>query len=100
MAGLKGLNKSDRTAQDINVDQFIRGAQERVVGLTQKIVKNEKTFQRYTFSLTSEVSVKIDQISLIPRHFRSSRSDVIKAAVELLIELPENEIIAALDKVK
>lgn len=100
MAGLKGLNKSERVALDVDVEQFIRGAQERVVDLTPKPMNPNRTFQRYTFSLTADVSEKIDQISLIPRQFRASRSDVIKAAIELLIHLPESEVIAALAKVK
>jgi hypothetical protein len=100
MAGLKGLIKGERPSPEVAADHFIRGAQERVVELSHKATKSDRTFQRYTFSLTADVSEKIDQISLIPRQFRSSRSDVIKAAIELLVGLPESDVIAALDKIR
>lgn len=42
---------------------------------------NKATFKRFNFSLTEDVSKDIDLISLLPRDFRCSRSDVIKAAI-------------------
>jgi len=60
----------------------------------------KRVFERYTFSLTSGLSRDIDKLSYMPRDFRANRSDVIKAAVNLLNSLPKKEIIEQLIKVK
>jgi len=91
---LKGLGKQDRSEKAIQ--DFIAGAAERVSVLTPSNAK----FERCTFSLTAEISKEIDRLSLVPRDFRASRSDVIKAAVAAFAALPEAEQIAQLTQVK
>src|SRR5690606_24796685 len=88
MGGLKGLTKKVITETHADADTSIKGA---------KVSHNSKqasqvTFQRKNFSLTEAVSDEIDRISLIPRSFRSSRSDVVKAAIELLSKQPDDVI--------
>jgi len=56
-------------------------------------------YKRYNFSLTPSVSKDIDIISLLPRDFRSSRSDVIKAAIKAFQDLPEEKQIEYLKKI-
>lgn len=95
---LKGLGKADResTAKDIQAEQFIKGARQRVTALTPSNAK----FERCMFSLTAEVSAEIERLSLVPREFRASRSDVVKAAIAAFTELPEAEQIKRLMQVK
>jgi len=56
-------------------------------------------YKRYNFSLTPKISKNIDIISLLPRDFRCSRSDVIKAAIIAFQDLPENKQIEYLKKI-
>lgn len=56
-------------------------------------------FRRFNFSLTAEVSKDIDEISFLPRDFKISRSDVIKAAILNFKKLSESEKIEILRKV-
>ena len=84
MAGLKGLKKGERLEVEAQAENFIVGAQERV----------------YTFSLNPSVSQAIDDISLIPRSFKINRSEVVKAAVEYLKNLPEEQLIEILQKIR
>lgn len=94
---LKGLGKDDRHIKEIKADDFIKGANKRVAAL--KIGK-ERTFERCMFSLTNEVSREIDRLSLVPRDFRASRSDVVKAAIAAFAALPESEQVKQLIEVK
>lgn len=57
-------------------------------------------FKRVTFSLTDQISEEIDRLSLIPRGFRASRSDVVRAGVAALAAMPEEQLVALLDKVR
>ncbi|WP_339730210.1 hypothetical protein [uncultured Pseudomonas sp.] len=57
-------------------------------------------FKRVTFSLTNQISEEIDRLSLIPRGFRASRSDVIRAGVAALTSMTEEQIVALLDKAR
>ncbi len=96
MAGLKGLTKKTIIEpQAENADTFIKGAKVSHGKQTSHV-----TFQRKNFSLTETVSDEIDRLSLIPREFRSSRSDVVKAAVELLSTQPDSVIVEMLKKAK
>lgn len=63
------------------------------------ITVTQQKFKRYNFSLTEQVSTSIDQLSLAPREFRSTRSDVIKAAISVFSRLPEKEQIEELRKI-
>lgn len=85
---LKGLGKEERHVQEIKAEDFIKGASKRVASLK---VSKERTFERCMFSLTHEVSKEIDRLSLVPRDFRASRSDVVKAAIAAFAALPETE---------
>lgn len=95
---LKGLGKPERevTAKDVQAEHFIKGAKPRVAALTPSNAK----FERCMFSLTAEVSAEIERLSLVPREFRASRSDVVKAAVAAFTELSEAEQIKWLMQVK
>ena len=53
-------------------------------------MKMEK-YKRYNFSLTPTISKEINLISLLPREFRCSRSDVIKGAIKAFLDLPEEK---------
>ena len=101
MAGLKGLKKGERLEVEAQAENFIVGAQERVDALSilPKEVRT-RVFERYTFSLNPSVSQAIDDISLIPRSFKINRSEVVKAAVEYLKDLPEEQLIEILQKIR
>jgi len=60
---------------------------------------SQAKFKRYNFSLTEPVSKDIDDISLYPRDFKCSRSDVIKAAISSFKALPKSEQIKLLKRV-
>lgn len=59
-----------------------------------------KVYKRVTFSLTDELDKEIDRLSLIPRGFRATKSDVIRAAVALLAEQGEDDVSALLQAVQ
>jgi hypothetical protein len=103
--GLKGLKREDKLVEDTDqlANQFIKGASERVTDLSPHATASssrERIYQRYTFSLNESVNEKIDQLTLTPRDFRASRSDVIKAALVALASLSEVEKINLLRQVK
>lgn len=62
--------------------------------------KNSATFKRLTFSLTDQISEDIDRLSLVPRAFRASRSDVVRAGVAALSAMTEEQIVELLDKAR
>ena len=111
MAGIKGLNKNNRQeatkraqqeidppVQEEKAQEFIKGAQKR--GQPKHSSSRTRLYERHTFSLTGSVSNMIDEISYMPKDFRANRSDVIKAAVDLLRNQPKEDIIKQLMKVK
>lgn len=108
MAGLKGLKKGDRVDLEIQTESFISGAKERIDALsitptTDKVVETKersRVFERYTFSLNPNVSATIDTISMLPRHFKVNRSEVVRVAIEYLNTLPEAQLIEILQKAK
>lgn len=59
--------------------------------------KKAPTFVRTTFSLSKELNRQIDKISLMPRSFRASRSDVIRAGVIALQQLEKADLLALLE---
>lgn len=63
-------------------------------------VQSAAVFKRVTFSLTDQISEEIDRLSLVPRGFRASRSDVVRAGVAALAEMTEEQLVALLDKVR
>lgn len=61
---------------------------------------SKAVFKRVTFSLTDQISEEIDRLSLVPRGFRATRSDVIRAGVVALSAMTEDQVVAILDKVR
>lgn len=96
---LANLKKNDRPDVEQAAESFIQGAQQRVKAhhVTEK---QERVFERYTFSLTQATSDEIDRLSFIPRGIRVSRSDIIKAGVEALGQLSDEEITQLIMKLK
>jgi hypothetical protein len=100
MSGIKGLKKGERPSIEKEAKNFIKGATERVAGHSPQKNIRPKKYERYTFSLTPEISKDIDNLSLVPMEFKVNRSEVLKAGVELLKSLPDNELVKALRNVK
>lgn len=96
---LKGLNKNDRPKVEEIAQDFINGAKKRVNAHAAD-EKTSRIFERYTFSLTRSTSDEIERLSLTPRNIRVSRSDIVKAGIEALSRLSEEELIAILMQVK
>ncbi|WP_085618898.1 MULTISPECIES: hypothetical protein [unclassified Pseudomonas] len=107
MAGLKGLDAASvaarqSTANEEDLKRFIGGApvqaQAEPVPEPQRSAKKPKgpTFKRTNFSLDDKTNKQIDQLSLAPRTFKASRSDVIRAGVKALKAMPRAELIALL----
>ena len=64
---------------------------------TYDLVKEYNSFYQAVPILGEEnLNKKIDELVLMPRTFRSSRSEVVKAAVLSLAELSEEEIVEIL----
>lgn len=88
---LKGLNKPANTAAlSPSADDFIKGA--KVSGGPLSKPASEAVFKRLTFSLDDDIDKEINELSLIPRSFRATRSDVVRAAIALLRAQGESEI--------
>lgn len=96
MAGLKGLTKGQQPSKEETLDSFISGAPLKSNGPTQSAA----VFKRVTFSLTDQISEEIDRLSLVPRGFRATRSDVVRAGVAALSAMTEEQVVALLDKVR
>ncbi|WP_124314736.1 hypothetical protein [Pseudomonas chlororaphis] len=95
MAGLKGLTEEQRPSKEEVLDSFISGAPLKSNAPGQSTA----VFKRVTFSLTEQISEEIDRLSLVPRSFRATRSDVVRAGVAALSAMTEEQIVALLDKV-
>lgn len=59
--------------------------------------KKAPTFVRTTFSLSKDLNKQIDKISLMPRSFRASRSDVIRAGIIALQQLDKVDLLTLLE---
>lgn len=55
--------------------------------------------ERTIFSLTAKVNGQIDSLSLYPRTFKASRSDVVKAGVLALRAMSKADVVALLAQV-
>ncbi|WP_175649392.1 hypothetical protein [Pseudomonas aeruginosa] len=102
MMGVGGLVKKDvnPAATSPEADNFINAA--KVDGKNSSAAikpGSTKVFKRVTFSLTDPISEEIDRLSLIPRGFRASRSDVVRAGVAALSAMTEEQVVALLEKV-
>ncbi|WP_225776375.1 hypothetical protein [Pseudomonas sp. Marseille-Q5115] len=51
---------------------------------------------RTIFSLTEEVNKQIDKLSLVPRHFKATRSDVVRAGILALRAMSKADQVAFL----
>lgn len=96
---LKGLSKNDRPSVEEVAKDFINGAPQRTKAHAAGSAST-RVFERYTFSLTRSTSEEIDRLSMIPRNIKASRSDIVKAGIEALGKLSEDELVAILKKVK
>lgn len=95
---LKG--RGSKKNSDALAESFIAGAEARAnpqqtTAVGRARVKNR---QSYLFSLSTDVSEQVDQLSLLHRQRRVSRSDVIRVAVQALAELPEDQVLALIDR--
>lgn len=101
--GLKDLiRKPDEArppseASDDAAMAFISAAPLSATPIPKRKRKKAPTFVRTTFSLSKELNKQIDKISLLPRTFRISRSDVIRAGVMALQSLEKAELVALLE---
>jgi branched-subunit amino acid aminotransferase/4-amino-4-deoxychorismate lyase len=67
------VRKRDRSATiDAKIERFAAGAD----AIATPIPESKAVFKRTTFSLTENLNKKIDELVLMPRTFRSSRSEV------------------------
>lgn len=101
--GLKDLiRKSDQVAPTTEANDeaalaFISAAPVSATPEPKRKRKKAPTFVRTTFSLSKDVNRQIDRISLLPRTFRISRSDVIRAGIMALQNLEKAELITMLE---
>lgn len=101
--GLKDLiRKPDQVALTTEANDeaalaFISAAPVSATPEPKRKRKKAPTFVRTTFSLSKDVNRQIDKISLLPRTFRISRSDVIRAGIMALQNLEKAELIMLLE---
>ena len=108
MAGIKGLRKGDRPAREqeavkgLAQDEETERKAQTFIGRGKQTSRPRKVraYERYTFSLTPEVSAEIDELTLGWGEFRVSRSEVVKAGVEALKGLSREQLAEMLRKVK
>jgi len=102
MMGVGNLRKgaNNQAASSPAADDFINAAKVDGKNSSATIKSGStKVFKRVTFSLTDPISEEIDRLSLIPRGFRASRSDVVRAGVAALSAMTEEQVVALLEKV-
>jgi hypothetical protein len=102
---LKGLDANSvaarHNAQNPELNAFIGGAAvqgkapAKKAGRKPNDVKPTKT----TFSLTDTVNKDIDRLSLAPRSFKATRSDIVRAGVAVLKAMPEHELVELLARI-
>lgn len=86
---LKGLKREDQSSKNEKlVNDFISGASKNVQELTPSNAK----FQRYTFSLTEDVSEQINDLKVKCRVAKANRSIILKAAVSQLNSLSDEDL--------
>jgi len=107
MAGLKGLGKVDAEARLKSTEnaalEFIGSAslvsQKAADPAPEKKKKPAAKAKRVNFSLDETLDKQIDKLSIMPRNFRATRSDVVRAGVLLLLSMPRADVIAKLREV-
>lgn len=88
---LKGLSKSPSPAGQAEADAFIGAAKVMHNGENPKL--RTVRYKRVNLSLDEQIDAELDRLSLLPRDFKASRSDVVKAAVALLATHSDAEVI-------
>lgn len=109
---MKGLGKNDVEARQRETEEaaarFIGGAAlgptkvEPAVAAAPAIAPKKKAkagSKRYNFSLEDKVDKTIDKLSLLPRSFKASRSDVVRAGVAALKAMPREQAVELLRSV-
>lgn len=120
MAKLGGLDAASVAAKkgvvnEEELEKFIRGAPvqaqaEQALPLKATVQTDtpskpppkkakKATFTRTNFSLSDKVNKQIDQLSLAPRTFKASRSDVVRAGVAALKAMPRADLVKLLAEV-
>ncbi|KAA8698358.1 hypothetical protein FIV38_25940 [Pseudomonas proteolytica] len=104
--GLNNLSRPSRVAEK-NPDMSIEAAAQAFIADApvgansepkRRRKKTSSTFVRTTFSLSKELNRQIDKISLTPRNFRATRSDVIRAGIAALQNLDRAELLELLER--
>jgi hypothetical protein len=105
--GLKDLMKPVEAStpqvdkeSDAAAEAFISGAPVSTAPVKRRRKKSQALFVRTTFSLSKKVNKDIDKLSVLPKHFRVSRSDVVRAGILALSQLEQPELLALLEKAK
>ena len=104
--GLKNLSRLSRMNENAPERSVEAAAQAFIadapVGTNPEPKRRRKkaspTFVRTTFSLSKDVNRQIDKISLTPRNFRATRSDVIRAGIAALQNLDKAELLELLER--
>ncbi|NWA11935.1 ribbon-helix-helix domain-containing protein [Pseudomonas gingeri] len=107
MAGLKGLAKTSTDEKAQRTEDaalaFIGSASLVAPKPTEPAPEKKKKpaakSKRVNFSLDDSIDKQIDKLSMMPRNFKASRSDVIRAGVQLLLSMPRADVIAKLREV-
>ncbi|MFJ3487142.1 hypothetical protein ACIPL1_27540 [Pseudomonas sp. NPDC090202] len=111
MAGLKGLDRSGAEARsrltDEAAEEFIRAAplsapkpaEPAPAPVQKKKAKVAAKSKRVNFSLDDKIDKQIDKVSLWPRSFKATRSDVVRAGIQALMAMPRNEAVELLRSV-
>jgi Arc/MetJ-type ribon-helix-helix transcriptional regulator len=76
---------------------FIAGAPVSATPKPKRKRKKAPSFVRTTFSLSKDFNKQIDRLVLVPRNFRVSRSDVIRAGIMALQNLEKAQVLALLE---
>lgn len=93
---LKGLKKP-APAETIAVEDFIQGANSHSISISKSSKIN---YIRQTFSLTQDVSDKIDELLLKAQVTRANRSMIVKAAIQQLATLSPEQLNKAVTNIK
>ena len=101
--GLKGLTRqpapieAEHHENNAAADAFISAAPVSTASVGRKRKKKAPTYVRTTFSLSKDLNKQIDKLSLTPRNFRATRSDVVRAGVLALLNMERPELLALLE---
>ncbi len=89
-------NESSITDNDAATEDFISGAEKRANRYRRR---KKKAHKPCIFSLTQEINDDINKLVLAPKDFKASRSDVIKAGIEVLKRMKKTELVEAIRRI-